>query len=1080
MPTRTLRLALALCSLAGLAAPLLGYAAQPRRIPVTQASTTTIELTGRDFAGLQLGLGAQPGEVSLGGRNVTVWTEDPVPGPEAGTTIGGPVHRAVLVGDAEVTLGDVRFSAARAVVWIEQLGPSPADPKRSLHQVAVYFDRVSDPTASAGTAAAGDRLLVTAIVDGPVALRGDRTQRGRPGENEVVFVAEAEQRLARHLQDLLGEGELAADSADDIIDVAPVPGMRGRRGLVIPGLSQPYEPGSMYGDPDRPRTENSLLESSEGSRNEPLFTSRGLITIAAGEPTLLTGPAAAGENIVVVTGGVIVQYTDGRRERSLQISCERAVIFLKPGPLMNLVSSPAEAVEGLYLEGNVVATDGQYTLRGPQVFYDVKANKAMVMDAVFWTYDQQRGLPLYVRASSLRQLATNQFQGEQLRVSTSSFFNPTFSLGASDVTITRDVPPGQIARTILSGKDLTARFRDVPFFYWPSFDGDTDNIPLRDIQVENRSASGFGVRTRWDLFGLLGAEGPGQEWNAELLVDGFARRGGGLGTDLSWNTDNAKGGIFAYTLPYDSGTDVLSSGAEEDRDGMFRGLFLGEHRWQISENWTAFMELAAVSDANFVQAEYESLARTRREFTSSANLRRIEDNTLLSLMVRGNLNTFTPNQYLLQSQGYDVAKFPEITYVRSSDDVLSGIAPGVLTYSSEYRLSRMALNLTQKSPKALGFDTVGLSQDAFGIGDPNQIIENAREAQGFDENFATRFDTRHELSSPLDLGPVRLNPFVVTRFTGYDRQYSNFASLNGFDGDDSRYRAWAAAGLRASTSITRVYDDVNLQMLDIHRIRHIIEPSATLWVAGTNRPDGSLPIYDDRVEGINQGTTFRAGVLQTFQTQRGGEGRWRTVDVLKWDTNIVYSADNAEEESPIGRFIDYRPEYGQLGKFIDTDLIYQATDALAITGNTVYDFDENRTARVSAGLIWQQWSDLSFFSEVHYLNERDATYVTVGGDFRVTAKWRVGASTTYDVEESNMQGATLRLRREFPQVIMGANLTYNNITDEVGVGVEVIPTGRDYRLTQLRRLDTGALDRGFTEGGDAGYSEGPLGGGTGR
>ncbi len=1049
----------------------------PNRLPATADPSGPIELTGRDFAGLTLATTAQVGRVSISARSLWRWTEQPAPGPKTGTTIGAPVQRAVLAGDVEIVFGLQRFTAARAVTWIEDLGPSKRDPKVHAFQVAAYFDRVSDATAEAGTAQSGDRLLVTAIVQGPASMGADLIREGRPTNEHVVFTAEAEQRLATFLQEQLGEGEVTAEPSEERFDGGIMGGGRTTTGLIIPGLSQPFEPNSPYSNPDRPRSAGSVLDATSGARSEPLFSSRGVITISAGEPTFIAGADAGGtaaQNSIVITGGAIVQYLDGRRDRALQLSCQRAVVFLTDGSLKNLLAAPADKVEGIYLEGDVVATDGQYTLRGQQIYYDIKRNKAMIVDAVFWSYDQKKDLPIYVRASTLRQLATNQFSGEDVRISTSSFFQPHLAMGAGQVTITREVPPGQIARTILRGTDITGRFMDMPFFYYPSFSGDDTMLPLRDVRFENSSRTGFGVKTKWDLFGLLGVEA-GPEWDFQVLIDGWSERNVGLGADLKWTTENAKGSIFAYTVPFDSGSDVLSSGKEVDREGYFRGIFLGDNRWQISEHWSAFMELAAVSDANFVQSYFEELARTRREFTSSAYVRRLEGNTALTAQLRGNVNTFSSNQYILQSQGYDVAKLPELTYTRVSDDLLAGLAPGLLTYSSEYRLSRMALNFTEKSPDALGFDRSDLSQDAFGISTPTTRVSTFLESQGLSENFVSRFDTRHEVSGVVDAGPVRLNPFLVGRFTAYDTKFESFSG----DPDDSRYRAWGAIGARASTSVTRVYDDVESSLFDIHRLRHVVEPSTTVWMAGTNRGQSTLPVYDTNVESITQGGAVRAGVSQTLQTQRGGEGRWQTVDVLKLDTNIIYAANNADRESPIGRFIDYRPEYSTLGKFVTVDATYQATDALAMTFHETYDYDKNQQARTSGGLVWQQWRDTTLYTDVHFLNDRNATYVSSGADFRLTPKYVFGVGTTYDVQDNRFQSVRAKIEREFEQAIFGVRIGYNDITDEFSLGIDVIPTGFDPRLRQLQRLNRDALDAGFTDSADSGLRgrfSGPLSG----
>ena len=42
-------------------------------------------------------------------------------------------------------------------------------------------------------------------------------------------------------------------------------------------------------------------------------------------------------------------------------------------------------------------------------------NKALLLDAVFWTYDEDRRLPLYLRADVIRQESQQEFSGERAR-----------------------------------------------------------------------------------------------------------------------------------------------------------------------------------------------------------------------------------------------------------------------------------------------------------------------------------------------------------------------------------------------------------------------------------------------------------------------------------------------------------------------------------------------------------------------------------------------------------------------------------------------------------------------------------------
>src|SRR5690606_17016346 len=119
--------------------------------------------------------------------------------------------------------------------------------------------------------------------------------------------------------------------------------------------------------------------------------------------------------------------------------------------------------------------------------------------------------------------------------------------------------------------------------------------------------------------------------------DGYFERGVGVGLDGSWFTGDMDGKLLAYLLPSDSGTDQLTSGAEVERDDETRGLILGEHRWALDDKWTLFLEGAYVSDENFVDAFFEPLAETRREFTNSAYLRYLDDSSALTFQGKGSL-----------------------------------------------------------------------------------------------------------------------------------------------------------------------------------------------------------------------------------------------------------------------------------------------------------------------------------------------------------------------------------------------------------------------------------------------------------
>jgi len=1056
-------LAAGLCTLATaqtptFTSPLTEAAPAPRT-----ASGPATEFSGRDFAGLRLGMPTQRGTLALAAARVSTWTEDApgLSGSPAGQTVGDSVQRLLLKGDVRIDIAGGSFSAAKAAVWIEPLraGTSSVKP---LWQVAVYFDRVGEAAGEHGVQQTGDRLLVTAIVEGELDLAAASVQSERPEGD--IFLIEAERRLARYL------ATLASGSASDIeagpsanIPAEPKPwemaGIDGtRKAPVVPGQSRPFEPGSALTDPVlmRRRAEGAAPASGPAP-GSPLFSKSGIITIAAGEPVLVPG-VAAGESALLVTGGVVVQYTERRSDRTLQLTAQQAVIFLAGETPRELFTTSADKVLGVYLEGDVIATDGKYTIRSPRVFYDVQRGTGSMADAVFWTYDEKLSLPLYVRAKSLRQVSAGRFEASDARLATSSFFTPHLSIGARSVTVTRDAPVAGPSQMLMSAEGVTARFGELPFFYWPGFEGSLQEFPLTEVGFNGSSNTGYGVKTRWNMFGLAGIS-PWDGVKSDLLIDGFTKRGAAIGTLTTVDRPDLRGNLFGYVVPDDRGTDESPSGSRLDRSGDFRGMIFTDARVNLDSGWTAFVQGSYISDERFVDSYFRRYAETERELTNQGLLRNISGNSAFAITGRFSANDFIANDYLIQSQGYSVGKIPELSYVRINDDILPDSAPGLLGWNQEYRIGAMQMRFNEPTNREMGLETNALAQQAFGQ-NANESLASRLRARGFTDEPILRLDTRQEVVMALDYGPVKIEPFVTARATMYDDNFKDFATAAGSQ-DDDRLRLWAAGGVRSSTSFQKVDKSVKSEFFDISGTRHIVEPSVTFMAAGTTRDAQSLPVYDDRVENLLQGNTVRGGVMQTWQTMRGGPGRRHTVDFLKVNADVMWSPDSTPKGSPIGRFYDYRPEYSQAGKFGIVDAVWQVTDSTALTSGITYDMDLNQPARTSAGVKLDHSADFSTFAELRYLNARDTTYVDFGGQLRLTPKYITTGYATYDTDRSEVQNVSARIDREFPDLTFGLGIRYDQITDNFSFTVDFRPLAQDSRRGQMQRLRGSRIDPGI-------------------
>jgi hypothetical protein len=865
-----------------------------------------------------------------------------------------------------------------------------------------------------------------------------------------------------------------------------------RPGQETPGVTRPVPPTTTPPTTTPPTTTPPTTSPPTGTRTAgaqppttdlrrvkpatgtPIFSSEGTITIAPGEVQFVSSPE---ENSIIASSGVVVQYLDTERQRSLELSAQRVVVFLDPGPLEQVARLTIDNVRGMYLEGDVVASDGRYTLRGPRVYYDIRKNKAYLVDAVFWTFDEARRLPLYVRAKALRQESSEHFEAAGARLSTTAFFEPELEIGASNVVVTREprvatadgaggaggggsggggtggtgtgpfgmggsgsggTGSGGIgdadSRTIVQARDVTMRSGDVPFFYWPGFTGDPDQFPLKDIRIDNSSGSGAALKLTWDAAVLLGFKRD-QDASFDLRTDAYFDRGIGVGSRGEWISERSRGEYFAYILPDDTGTDLLKSGAKRDAEGDTRGMFVFEERLRLDDRWTVLAEGAYISDENFVDAFFERMGETRREFANRLALTRREDNTLLTMQAKTTFNDFVANEYILESQGYTTSKLPEISHYVINQDLFPDTAPGALSWFSEMRLGRLELNFDEIQARDRGIRGNAQALKVFGIL-PTQTLADSLRAQGYQEEGVWRFDTRQELTSQLAAGPVNITPFVVGRVTAYDSDFSSISPES-----DENVRLWAAAGTKFSTTVTRIDDSVQSRFFDLNRIRHIVEPHVTLWSAATSLDSENLPIYDDSVEGITEGSQARLGVSQVWQTKRGGKGREYTADVFKLDTDVVFASGEGDRGSPVRRFIDYRPELSESGNFFVADATWKATDALSVVGSETFDFDLGQSARTSGGLTLDHGYGLTSFVEARFLNSQDTTFIDFGGSYELTTKYRVGAVVSYDTTQSDFQSVNTSLERRSAAFLFGFDLGYNTITGETSFGFLLRPIG---------------------------------------
>ncbi|MCE9589826.1 MAG: LPS assembly protein LptD [Planctomycetes bacterium] len=765
---------------------------------------------------------------------------------------------------------------------------------------------------------------------------------------------------------------------------------------------------------------------------DQIFAQKGTVIFGADRVVFQQGNE--GENLLLLMGNVRVLYKGSdKKTPDATLTAQNAVIFLSGGnQLAQLTERQAgvEDVRGIYLEDNVVATYDQYTVRAPRVFYDLTRNRAIVLDAVMFGWDVKKQIPLYVRAQKMRQESANTWTAKNAALTNSEFGVPHFSIAARTITFKQERREDGSMAGPFTAQNITAKFGTTPIFYWPFLAGDaSQSIPLQKASFGYSSNDGAKIKTTWDLFALAGQPKPsGVELSGDLDYNG--RHGAGMGVNLDYDLPRQFGFFDGYFAPHDSGTDEIGGRDNVELNGDARGFALWRHRQLLPRHWELSLEFAYVSDPTFLEEYFRSRAETSKPYETSVYLKKQQEDWAFTLLAKYDLNDFVAQTPNLQSPGYNVDKLPELGYYR----VATSLWNDRLTYYTENRAGLMRIRPGTDSPHDLGFND-RLSMMLFGIPSARTPFDQAAEDAGLPDSYRSRLDSRHEIQAPMKLSIFDVVPYVSGRFTGYDEDFDDF------NDDSEPIRLWGAGGVRLATQFSRTYDNVDNRILDLHRMRHIIEPSADLFLMGSSVNPEDYPVYDPDVEGIQEGAGARFGLRNTLQTQRGGPGRWRDTDWLVVNTDVVLRGDDAQDETSISRFISYRPEYSLGGDHFHADVMWMVSDSLAVVGEAIQNLEDDVLAQWRAGAQLQNSPELATFvdyTEIHDLDEKLFTY---GFTYDLSRKYSLTFTHTLDFSRNESRSMSVRVTRRLPRWTLIVFSSYDQIDDDTTVGMMIVPDG---------------------------------------
>ena len=931
-------------------------------------------------------------------------------------------HALVFQDKFSMSIGANQFFSDGAVVWLESLTTEFRGRVRIDYKARMYLqDNVS---VERGKGAKTTDLSETVLEQGQAMV----VRFGVSGE---VFVTAEERKVADPRSLALYKKAVAA--------IRPVkPKFAVKPDALVPGL--PVEE-VVVEKPAEVVAEKPAEVAAKPVEKEPIF--RYPVNWApAGEvaPKIESMRTTDGTNIATVIGRLYVWQKQDEKGGLLELQADNTVVWYgkqlqgteesrQAGRADDIMAGGA--VRAIYMSGDVVMTEGPRTIRADEIYYDFESKKALVINAVMRSFDKSRGIPIYVRAVKLRQLAENKFAAENMTLTSSEFHQPQISLTASSVIITDtttiDEREGKVSDSSYDAemRDVRLKMNDKTIFYWPFMRSDLQrpDIPLKSIHVGHDSTWGTSVETRWHLSRLLGLREP-EGTDSTFALDYFGKRGVGSGAEINYSREDYFGRLLGYVIR-DSGEDRL--GRHTSRKNLkppreFRGRFFWQHRHFLPYNWQLTTGIGYASDENFIEGYYRSEFNVGARQETYVHMKRLEDNWALSILGKGRINDFAD----------ELEELPSIEFHLMGQSVFDDR----FTLYSDTEIAR----LRQR------------------IGNTHRIA--------IDENRFAFVSHRTELDMPMlaDQGRIKIVPFVAGSFAYDDRSGFTRTLVDGTGagrfGEDA---IWLGeAGVRTSSQYWKVYPNVKSRLWDLKGLRHIIKPQLT------------AVLYEETDDAVEQHDILNVGIHQRLQTKRGPADKQRTVDWMRLDMDVTWVDDSSHDAASSGpdRFIWNKPivpmrvlsapeifngrlipalhrfeMFGPRRNYFGADYIWRISDTSAVLSDLNFDMQSGVVQQFNVGLTHLRWPNLSYYigsrtlRRVEVLGEKGSNAFVFAATYVLDPRYTVAFSQQFDFDYGANVRSDITLIRRYHRVYCAITYSADESLDRQAIVFSIWPEG---------------------------------------
>ncbi len=916
-----------------------------------------------------------------------------------------------------MSLGDNRLSAAKGVVWVEQLERENLGIVSRDYKVRAYLEEdVNLKSGKKGRTTRidqqlverGQSLFVSFLVTGQVYITTPGLLKDDVSTTDIYRKAAA----------ITADEKVRVRIVDDAMIPGIVPPTARRESAVAAADSQLEE--SEKGDSLLSRVVPTAVKRDTDSAavSEPAEKYKYPVNIAAlwkPAPVVERSVTSDGVSIVTIEGRFYIWQKLNDRGDILEFQADNAVVFYSSKDLKVGQEQTGRAdmlvggdIDSVYIDGDIIMTEGDRTIKADRLFYDFNTRQALAENAEMRRFNADRSIPLYVRAQRLLKLNDEVFTGEGIVMTSDEFYLPQLSAQASSIVITDTSNLDQRENK----SEYQAQLKGVGLKYGNATlmkvgtlktGIERPELPIKRVRVGNQTAFGTFVETRWYLARVLGYQEP-DDTESTLSLDYYSKRGFGAGAAFDYETEDYFGSIDSYIIK-DRGEDRLGDDdllKDLDPDRDIRGRYRMVHREYLPDDWQLTAEVSYLSDRNFLQSYYRNEYYTSKEQETLLHLKRTTDNWAVSWLAKVRINDF---------QDY-LEELPTFEYHRTGQDLWDE----KLTYYTDTQISRMRNRNDEDFAPTLSSD------------------------------YFTYSYTRHEVDMPFAWGLTKYVPYVAGSYVFDDGE--DFArNLDGSNEDFEKNLALGEVGMRVSTLFWNTDQFRRSELWDINGVRHYI------------RPHLEAALYEPSDSTVDMRNMLNLGLAQTWQTRRGEQDNLRTVDWMKLNLNVTFVSDSTldyEEQElydrrfssvglPPSSFIFNNPaipffnrrlthNYGLQRNTLEGDYSWKVSDTLALSSYVNSDIQSGVVQQLNLGVTRYCWPSVSYYIGTRYFrrfeiegpgyHEKGSNALDFAITYDINPRYTFIYAQEYNFEYGDNIDTELTLIRKYNRLFYG--LTYKN------------------------------------------------------